>query len=99
MRGDPRVGPEERRSGLAVSHNTVYVILFWDSLYGGSAGKESTTSNVGDLGSIPLVGKKEEGKSQPLQYSRLEHSMGSSPCSLCKYNYCVYVFRIHLLTK
>ena len=38
----------------------------------GSAGKESAC-NVGDLGSIPRLGR--EGKGYPLQYSGLENSM------------------------
>ena len=43
----------------------------------GSAGKEST-SNVGDLGSIPGLGRSpREGKAYPLQYSGLENSMDS----------------------
>ena len=41
----------------------------------GSAGKESTC-NVGDLGSVPGLGKSPgEGKGYPLQYSGLENSM------------------------
>ena len=41
----------------------------------GSAGKESTC-NVGDLGSIPGLGRfPGEGKGYPLQYSGLEKSM------------------------
>ena len=40
-----------------------------------SAGKESTC-NVGDLGSIPGLGRSlGEGKGYPLQYSGLENSM------------------------
>ena len=40
-----------------------------------SAGKESTC-NVGDLGSIPGLGRSPgEGKGYPLQYSDLENSM------------------------
>ena len=40
-----------------------------------SAGKESAC-NVGDLGSIPGLGRSpEEGKGYPLQYSGLENSM------------------------
>ena len=43
--------------------------------YCGSAGKESTC-NVGDLGSIPGLGRSPgEGNSYPLQYSGLENSM------------------------
>ena len=41
----------------------------------GSAGKESTC-NVGDLGSIPGLGRSPgKGKGYPLQYSGLEMSM------------------------
>ena len=41
----------------------------------GSAGKESTC-NVGDLGSIPGLGRSPgEGKGYPLQYSGLENTM------------------------
>ena len=42
---------------------------------GGSAGKESACI-VGDLGSIPGLGRSpEDGKGYPLQYSGLENSM------------------------
>ena len=42
---------------------------------GGSDGKESAC-NVGDLGSIPGLGRSPgEGKGYPLQYSGLENSM------------------------
>ena len=42
---------------------------------GGSPGKESA-GNVGDLGSIPGLGRSPgEGKGYPLQYSSLENSM------------------------
>ena len=42
---------------------------------GGSAGKESA-SNVGDLGSIPSLGRSPgKRKGYPLQYSGLENSM------------------------
>ena len=41
----------------------------------GSDGKESDY-NVGDLGSIPVLGRSpEKGNSYPLQYSGLENSM------------------------
>ena len=44
-----------------------------------SAGKESTR-NVGDLGSIPGLGRSlGNGKGYPLQYSGLENSMIFSP--------------------
>ena len=55
---------------------------------GGSAGKESTCS-VGDLGSIPRLGRSlGEGNDYPLQYSGLENSMDS----MCV---CVYIY-IHM---
>ena len=42
---------------------------------GGSVGRESTC-NVGDLGSVPGLGRSPgEGNGNPLQYSRLENSM------------------------
>ena len=42
---------------------------------GGSAGKESAC-NVGDLGSIPGLGRSpSEGKGYPFRYSGLENSM------------------------
>ena len=42
---------------------------------GGSVGKEASC-NVGDLGSIPGLGRSPgEGKGYPLQYSGLENSM------------------------
>ena len=42
---------------------------------GGADGKESAC-NVGDLGSIPGLGRSPgEGKGYPLQYSNLENSM------------------------
>ena len=42
----------------------------------GSAGKESTTCNAGDLSLIPELGRSPgEGKGYPLQYSGLENSM------------------------
>ena len=44
---------------------------------GDSTGKESAC-NVGDLGSIPGLGRS-EGKGYPLQYSHLENSMDYSP--------------------
>ena len=43
----------------------------------GKAGKESACS-VGDLGSIPGLGRFGEGNSYPLQYSDLENSMDYS---------------------
>ena len=51
----------------------VYICLF--GFPGGSAGKESAR-NVGDLGSIPGLGRSPgEGNGYPLQYSGLENFM------------------------
>ena len=58
----------------------VYSLVLWDmycsiSFPCGSSGKEFTC-NVGDLGSIPGLGRSPgEGKGYPLQYSGLENSM------------------------
>ena len=50
----------------------------------GSAGKEFA-SNVGDLGSIPGLGRSPgEGKSFPLQYSGLENAMDYH-CPVCNW--------------
>ena len=50
-------------------------IVFYMSLYCGSAGKESTCK-AGDLHSIPGLGRSpEEEKGYSLQYSGLENSM------------------------
>ena len=50
-------------------------MLFKEGFPDGSAGKESAC-NVGDLGSIPELGRSpEERKGYPLQYSSLENSM------------------------
>ena len=51
-----------------------YFLSFIVAIFG-SAGKESAC-NVGDLGSIPGLGKyPEKGKATPLQYCVLENSM------------------------
>jgi len=51
---------------------------------GGSAGKESAC-NVGDLGSIPRLGRSpSEGKGYPLQHSGLENSMD---CTVHKWQF------------
>ena len=51
-----------------------YILEYW-GFPGGSDSKEST-HNVGDLGSIPGLGRSSgEGKGYPLQYSGMENSM------------------------
>ena len=51
------------------------LIVVWRGFPGGSTGKESTCS-VGDLGSIPGLGRSlGEGNGYPLQYSCLENPM------------------------
>ena len=53
----------------------LFFCLRWVVFPWGSAGIESTC-NVGDLGSIPGLGRSPgEGKDCPLQYSGLENSM------------------------
>ena len=55
---------------------TVTLIGWW--IPGSSAGKESAC-NVGDLGSIPGLGRSPgEGNGYPLQYSGLENSIDYS---------------------
>ena len=64
-----------------VSYSYNFTLLHMTGFPCGSAGEESTC-NVGDLGSIPGLGRSpEEGKGYPLQYSGLEKSMDSSPWS------------------
>ena len=59
----------------SVATQSMYVTCM--GIPGGSAGKESA-SNVGDLGSIPGVGRfPGEGNSYLLQYSGLENFMDS----------------------
>jgi len=56
------------------SYKILLDIIFLAS-YGGSGGKEST-SNVGDRGSIPMLGRSlGEGNGNPLQYSCLKNPM------------------------
>ena len=56
-------------------------VFFW-GLPGGSDGKASAC-NVGDLGSIPRLGRSPgEGNGNPLQYSCLESSMDGGACGL-----------------
>ena len=51
----------------------------------GSAGKESTC-NVGDLGSIPGLGRSPgEGNGNPLDYSYLESSIDRGSCGATVY--------------
>ena len=63
-------------SSMSLNFNPVWLqSKFPMSFPCSSAGKESTC-NVGDLGSIPGLGRSpEEGKGYPLQYSGLENSM------------------------
>ena len=52
-----------------------FLQVFYWGFPGGSAGKEFTC-DVGDLGSIPGLGRSPgEGRGSPLQYSGLENSM------------------------
>ena len=59
-------------------------IIGFEGFPGGSAGEESTCT-VGDLGSIPMLGRSpREGKGYPLQYSGLENSMDCIVHGVCK---------------
>ena len=59
---------------------------------GGSAGKESAC-NVGDLGSIPGLGRSPgEGKGYPLQYSGLENSMDCMGSQIVGHNSATFTF-------
>ena len=70
--------PVERQQQEDFSHKRReirHVLLGWEGFPCGSAGREST-SNAGDLGSIPGLGRSPgEGKGYPLQYSGLENSI------------------------
>ena len=58
-----------------------YLLTSW-GFPGGSDSKESSCS-VGDLGSVPGLGRSTgEGNGNPLQYSRLENSMGRGACQV-----------------
>ena len=62
-----------------MGHHTSALLRLFPGFPCGSDGKESVC-NVGDLGSIPGLGRSpEEGKGYPLQYSGLEnpHGLGS----------------------
>ena len=76
---DPEIEPGSstlQADALTSKHQFFGTQLSWHSGFpGGSIGKESTC-NVGDLGSIPGLGRSPgEGKGNPLQYSGLENSM------------------------
>ena len=63
---------------------------------GGSAGKEPS-SNVGDLGLIPGLGRSgEEGNGYPLQYSGLENSMDCIVLGVTKSRTQLSGFHFHL---
>ena len=69
--GLPSMGLHSWTRLQRLSSSMVVVIGF----PGGSDGKESTC-NVGDVGSIPGLGRYPgEGKGYPLQYSNLENSI------------------------
>ena len=66
----------------------------------GSAGKKKSTCNLGDLGSIPGLGRSpEEGKGYTLQYSGLENSMNSIVHGVAKSRTRLSDFHIHFLFR
>ena len=84
-RDPPRSGIEPVSLALAGRSSTTgpsgvmlpagFLQVFYWGFPGGSAGKEFTC-DVGDLGSIPGLGRSPgEGRGSPLQYSGLENSM------------------------
>ena len=63
----------------------------------GSAGKESAC-NVGDLGSIPGLGRSPgKGNGYPLQYSGLENSMDSTVHGVARdgHNWAIFTFIVY----
>ena len=67
-----------------LSTHILYIIYRISTIYymGGSDGKEPAY-NVGDLGSIPGMGRSlGEGNGNPLQYSCLENPMDEEPSGL-----------------
>ena len=71
---------------LGVVPGTMDGLPRWKGFLGGSDGKEPVC-NVGDLGSIPGLGKSpSEGNGNPLQYSCLENSMDSAPGGCSPWN-------------
>ena len=66
---------------------------------GSSAGKESAC-NVGDLGSVPGLGRSPgEGKGYPLQYSGLENSMDYIVHGVAKSQTRMNNFQVHFFTS
>ena len=69
--------------------------IFISGLPGGLAGKESTCI-VGDLGSIPVLGRSPgEEKDYPRQYSGLKNSMDCIVCGVAKSRTQLNDFRFH----
>ena len=73
------------------------IILLYLYVPCGSASKESTC-NVGDLGSIPGLGRSPgEGKGYPLQYSGLENSMDYTVHGITKSRTPLNDFHFHFI--
>ena len=72
---DPERGTQEASMELVMYFCLTIYIYIYMGFPGASAGKECAC-NVGDLGSIPGLGRMGDGNSYPpLQYSGLESSM------------------------
>ena len=66
---------------LVIAHVTTFYYMFLPLVpakgFAGDSDSKESACNVGDLGSIPGLGRSPgEGNSYPLQYSGLENSMG-----------------------
>ena len=78
-------------------HNDFTHTFAYPGFPSGSAGKESTC-NVGDLGSIPGLGRSPgEGKGYPLQYCSLENSMDCTVHGVAKSQTQLNGFHFHFL--
>ena len=66
-------GLEEAQAGIKIARKNISNLRYAEDFPGGSDGKVSAY-NVGDLGSIPGLGRSSgEGNGNPLQYSCLEN--------------------------
>ena len=61
---------------IRTDSNALFLIAGHSAFFPGSSGGKASAYNVGDLGSIPGLGRSPgEGNGNPLQYSCLENPM------------------------